>query len=98
MAAFDRPNQMMAAGTQATDGRLCSPLTTGPIAARSQRLHHMARPRAVPTTRERAKPTAPRRRLVHTASKARPSTIEDQKTSATSAGDGRAYGGLTSAT
>src|ERR687889_746418 len=97
MAAFESPNQMMAAGTQATDGRLCSPLTIGPMAARSQRLHHIARPSAVPITRERPKPTAPRRRLVHTASKARPSTIEDQKTSATSAGDGSAYEGLISA-
>src|ERR671921_169298 len=54
---------MIAAGTQATDGRLCSPLTMGPIAARSHRLHHMARPRAVPTTSDIAKPTAPRHRL-----------------------------------
>src|SRR3712207_4853882 len=97
MAALVSWNQMIAAGTQATEGRLCSPLTIGPTAARSQRLHHMARPSAVPSSRESPKPTAARLRLVQIASLARPSSTAVQSTLATWAGDGRAYGGLTSA-
>src|SRR6478735_9599593 len=98
MAAFDNPNQMIAAGTQATEGRLCSPLTIGPIAARSQRLHHIASPSRVPMTSDIANPTAPRLRLVQIASAARPSCTVVQKVAATSAGEGRAYGGLSWAT
>src|SRR6476646_7271998 len=97
MAAFDSPDQMIAAGTQATDGRLCSPLTIGPIAARSQRLHHMASPSRVPITTDNENPTAARERLVHTAPHALPSCTVCQNVAATSAGDGSAYGGLTPA-
>ena len=81
---------MIAAGTHATEGRLCSPLTIGPTAARSHRLHHMARPSSVPKTSDMAKPTAPRLRLVQIASRARPSCTVPQNTSPTFAGDGRA--------
>src|SRR3954463_8217268 len=98
MAAFDSWNQMIAAGTHATDGRLCSPLTMGPIAARSQRRPHLARAGGVPMTSDMAKPTAPRLRLVQIASEARPSRTVAQNVSATSAGEGSAYGGLISAT
>src|SRR4051795_9982879 len=98
MAAFDSWNQMIAAGTQATDGRLCRPLTIGPMAARSHRLHHMASPSRLPRTSDIAKPTAPRLRLVQTASAARPSCTVFQNVSATSAGDGSAYDGLIWAT
>src|SRR6478752_8390280 len=94
MAALDSWNQMIAAGTQATDGRLCSPLTIGPIAARSHRLHHIASPSRVPMTSDIAKPTAPRLRLVQIASVARPSCTVSQNLPATSAGEGRAYDGL----
>ena len=90
MAASVSPNQMIAAGTQATDGRLCSPLTIGPIALRSHVLHHIASPSSVPMTSDMANPTAPRLRLVQTASAARPSWTVTQKVSATSAGDGSA--------
>src|SRR3712207_1200574 len=98
MAASVRPNQMMAAGTQATDGRLCSPLTIGPIAARSHRLHHMASPSSVPTTSDSANPSPPRLRLVQIAFAARPSVTASQNTSPTCAGEGSAYGGLISET
>ena len=90
---------MIAAGTQATDGRHCSPLTIGPIAARSQRLHHIASPSRVPMTSDIGEPDArrgsgwsrpPRRRC-------RPAP-SSQNVAATSAGDGSAYDGLTSAT
>jgi hypothetical protein len=87
---LESENQMIAAGTHATDGRLCRPLTIGPIAARSHLLHHIARPRSVPMTRDMAKPTAPRLRLVHTASTAWPLCTVSQNLAATSAGDGRA--------
>ena len=63
---------MIAAGTHATEGRLCSPLTIGPMAARSHRLPHIARPSRLPITSDMAKPTAPRLRLVQTASAALP--------------------------
>src|SRR4051794_41858387 len=85
---------MIAAGTQATEGRLCRPLTIGPIAARSHRLPHIARPSRVPMTRDMANPTAPRLRLVHTASAARPSWTVVQNVWRVSAGEGSAYGGL----
>jgi hypothetical protein len=81
---------MIAAGTQATEGRLCSPLTIGPMAARSQRDHHMASPSSVPITRESANPRAARLRLIQTASAARPSATAAVNTSQTRAGDGRA--------
>src|SRR3954447_19965587 len=98
MAASVSWNQMMAAGTQATEGRLCRPLTIGPMAARSHRLPHMASPSSVPITTDSAKPTAPRERLVQIASKARPSCTVSQKVPATSAGPGSAYDGLSFAT
>src|SRR3954469_16861374 len=98
IAAFDSWNQMIAAGTHATDGRLCSPLTMGPIAARSQLLPPMARPSSVQLTSDMAKPTAAQLRLVQIASEARPSRTVAQNGSATSAGEGSAYGGLISAT
>src|SRR4051812_19007014 len=98
MAALVSPNQMIAAGTQATDGRLCSPLTIGPIAARSHRLLHIARPSSVPITSDSANPTAPRDRLVQIASAARPSCTVCQNVCATSAGPGSAYDGLSFAT
>src|SRR3954454_14287502 len=98
MAALDSWNQMIAAGTQATDGRLCSPLTIGPTAARNQRLPHIPRPSRVPMTRNMAKPTAPRLRLVQTASNARPSCTVPQTTVATADGLGSAYDGLIPAT
>src|SRR3954453_18686092 len=98
MAASVSWNQMIAAGTQATDGRLCSPLTIGPMAARSHRLHHIASPSRLPITSDIAKPTAPRLRLVQTAASAVPSCTDFQKVSATAAGDGSAYEGLSSAT
>src|SRR5690349_6733459 len=85
---------MIAAGTQATEGRLCSPLTVGPIARRSQLLLHMASPSSVPITSDMAKPIAPRLTLVQMASPARPSTTVSQNVSATLAGEGSAYGGL----
>ena len=88
MAALDSENQMIAAGTQATEGRLCSPLTIGPIAARSHRLPHIASPSRLPITSDMAKPTAPRLRLVQIASAALPSWTVSQNVSATSAGDG----------
>src|SRR3954467_8733827 len=94
MAAFDSWNQMIAAGTHATEGRLCSPLTIGPIAARSHRLHHMASPSSVPKTTDSAKPSPPRLRLVQIASVARPSTTAFQKTWPTLAGEGSAYDGF----
>src|SRR3954470_17244426 len=97
MAAFDSWNQMIAAGTHATDGRLCSPLTIGPIAARRHRLPHMARPSRVPMTSDIAKPAAPRLRLLQIASEARPSCTVVQNVCATSAGLGSAYGGWISA-
>src|SRR3954451_20762030 len=97
MAAFDSWNQMIAAGTHATDGRLCSPLTIGPIAARSRRLPHMARPSRDPMTSDIAKPTAPPLRLVQIAPAARPSCTVVQNVCATSAGLGSEYGGLISA-
>src|ERR1700712_4556774 len=98
MAAFDSENQMIAAGTQATEGRLCSPLTIGPIAARSHRLHHIASPSSVPMTSDIAKPIAPRLRLVPAASAALPSCTVSQNLPATSAGPGSAYDGLRCAT
>src|SRR3954468_3170375 len=94
MAASVSPNQMIAAGTQATEGRLCSPLTIGPIAARSHRLHHIASPRAVPMTSDSPNPTAPRLRLVQIASNARPSCTVSQNVEATSLGEGSAYDGF----
>src|SRR4051812_45361664 len=95
MAASVSWNQMIAAGTQATDGRLCRPETSGPIAARSQRLAHIASPSRVPTMTESTNPKAPRLRLVQMASKAWPLCTVPQSVSATCAGPGRAYGGLT---
>src|SRR5687768_5457681 len=97
MAALDSENQMIAAGTQATDGRLCRPLTIGPIAALSHRLDHIASPSRLPITSDMAKPTAPRLRLVQTASAALPSCTVSQNVCATSAGDGSTYVGFSSA-
>jgi hypothetical protein len=74
---------MIAAGTHATEGRLCKPLTIGPIAARSHRLHHMARPSRVPNTSDMAKPIPPRLRLVQIASAARPSCTDSRNVSQT---------------
>src|SRR4051794_13523288 len=88
---------MIAAGTQATEGRLCSPLTGGPIARRSQLLLHIASPSTVPMTSDMAKPIAPRLTLVQIASPARPSATVSQNVSATADGEGSAYGGLSPA-
>src|SRR4051794_28075961 len=85
---------MIAAGTQATEGRLCRPLTVGPIARRSQLLLHIASPSTVPMTSDMAKPMAPRLMLVQIASPARPSTTDSQNVWATADGEGSAYGGL----
>ena len=70
--ASDRPNQMIAAGTQATEGSTCRPEMIGPTARRSGRTSASSRPIGVPTTIAMRKPTIPRSRLVRTASCRRP--------------------------
>ena len=57
IASFDSPNQMMAAGTQATDGRICSPVMSGPNPRRKNANFVNANPMIVPMTTEIAKPT-----------------------------------------
>src|SRR3954469_19789715 len=50
------PNHSTAAGTQATDGRLCRPDSSGPIAARTTRTFATSRPSGVAKISAPAKP------------------------------------------
>ncbi|CAH0326576.1 hypothetical protein SRABI128_05422 [Microbacterium sp. Bi128] len=62
------PNQRIAAGTQATDGRTCSPEISGPKARRSGATWASTRPTGVAITTLIRKPTTPRCSEVQTAS------------------------------
>jgi hypothetical protein len=59
------PNQSTAAGTQATDGRLCRPDSSGPIAARTTRTLATSSPSGVPIATAAAKPITARCSEVH---------------------------------
>src|SRR6478609_10175350 len=89
-------NQMMAAGTQATDGSDCRPVTIGPNARRSRGEAASTTPMVTPTMTDMTNPTAARCRLRLTARQAEPSWIDASRVCQTSAGLGRAYGGLSS--
>ena len=56
------PNQRIAAGTQATLGSDCIPVTSGPIPRRMRRNLESTIPSSVPRMIEIVKPTAARRR------------------------------------
>src|SRR4051812_46092049 len=94
MAAFPSPNQMMAAGTQATDGSDCRPVTMGPSARRSSGTVAMSTPSTVPTSTEMTKPIPPRCRLRVTARHAVPSCTATSRVSHVCRGLGSAYSGL----
>ena len=89
-------NQMIAAGTQATDGSDCRPVMIGPNARRSSGEAASAIPIATPTTTDIAKPTAARCTLRETARHAEPSWMVPRRVCHVSAGLGSAYGGLSS--
>ncbi len=72
--ASDKPNQMIAAGTQATEGSTCRPEMRGPAARRRGRHSARSNPRGVPTMIAMRKPMTPRSRLVDTASCSRPAS------------------------
>src|SRR5664280_1912974 len=97
MAASLRPNQMMAAGTRATDGRPCRPDSTGASAARSGRSRATASPSGVATTTETTNPSTPRRRLVQTAPVMCPCCHWSARVRATSVGAGSTYAGFSCA-
>ncbi len=59
-----RPSQMTAGGTQATEGRDCRPDRMGPMAARMNFTRATSRPRGVPMSRAKQKPSRPRETLV----------------------------------
>ena len=63
MVASVSPNQMIAAGTQATEGSDWSPERIGPIAARTARTLATSSPSGVPITSATRKPSAPRETL-----------------------------------
>ena len=56
MVASVSPNHRIAAGTQATEGRLCSPESSGPIAARTTFTFATSRPSGVAISSATAKP------------------------------------------
>ena len=94
--ALLKPNQMIAAGTQATDGSDWRPVMIGPNARRSRCEAARAVPIATPTTTDIRKPIAARRTLVLTACQAVPSSTVTRNACHTSEGLGSAYGGLSS--
>src|SRR6478609_11732049 len=98
MVALLNWNQMIAAGTHATDGSDCRPVMIGPNARRSRGEAASTTPMATPTTTDRMKPTAARCRLRLTARHAEPYWIECSRVCHVSAGLGSAYGGLSSRT
>ena len=61
-------NSRIASGNHATDGIVCSPVISEPIADRSTRLRATSAPTIVPITSANAKPLNPRWSVVHAAS------------------------------
>ena len=98
IVASVKPNQMIAAGTHATDGNDCRPVMIGPKARRRSDDAASAVPTVTPTTTDRTKPTAARWTLVLMARHAVPSWTVVRKVCQVSAGLGSAYGGLSSST
>jgi hypothetical protein len=95
MAASVSPKKRIEAGTQATDGSDCSPLTIGPMPRRTTLERAISSPSGVPIATAATKPVAPRCRLVAMASNSCPAfapTVWSRMLSATSPGDGSAYG------
>src|SRR3954468_14731619 len=82
------PNHRIAAGTHATDGRLCSPVSSGPIAARTTRTFATTRPSGVPITTPATKPSAARWTDIQTKPNTWPSTTRLQNSSHTARGAG----------
>src|SRR6478609_1622208 len=64
IAELVMPSQMIAAGTQATEGSDCRPDRTGPSAARTGLIRATIRPIGVPMATESTKPDRPRQTLV----------------------------------
>src|SRR6185312_923230 len=85
------PNHRIAAGTQATDGRLCRPERIGPIAARTGRTLATSRPSGVAMTNAIANPMNARlidvQRIDHT----RPSSTVAANSAHTESGAGTLY-------
>ena len=79
---------MMAAGTQATEGRTCSPEISGPNARRSGATWASSSPIGVAMATLIRKPTSPRCSEVHTASCSEPSAQSVPNCPSTSSGPG----------
>src|SRR5829696_4816274 len=93
MAQSVRPNQSTAAGTQATDGRLCSPDSMGPMAERTTGTLATTRPSGVAMMTAAANPRTARCTDVHRIAVASPSSPRPQMTRQTSSGAGSLYPG-----
>src|SRR3954469_15840874 len=85
------PNHSTAAGTQATDGRLCRPDSSGPIAARTTRTLATIRPSGVAMTSATANPMNARLTEVQRIDQTLPSATVVTKACHTAAGAGSLY-------
>src|SRR5687767_11599469 len=88
MVASVRPNQSTAAGTQATDGRLCIPDSSGPIAARTNGTFATSSPSGVAMTTATAKPRTARPTEVQVIDQTEPSATTPANSSNTATGAG----------
>src|SRR5689334_7761919 len=86
-----RPNHRIAAGTHATDGRLCRPDRIGPIAARTGRTLATSSPSGVAITSAIANPMNARLIDVHRIDHTRPSSTVAANSSHTEIGEGTLY-------
>src|SRR5829696_5213515 len=93
MVASVSPNHSTAAGTQATEGRLCMPASSGPIADRTTGTFATSSPSGVAITTEAAKPSTARCTDVQVIDQMLPSATVDTNSSHTASGAGSWYSG-----
>jgi hypothetical protein len=93
MVASVSPNQSTAAGTQATDGRLCMPASSGPIAARTTRTRATSSPSGVAISTDARKPSTARCTEVQVIDQMLPSATVSTNSCHTASGAGSWYSG-----
>src|SRR5436305_8065371 len=97
MVAGVTPNHSTAAGTHATDGRLCSPDSSGPMAARTTRTFATSSPSGVATATPITNPITARETEVHTYPSAAPLVTWSRSSPQTASGAGSLNSGQNAA-